>query len=483
MDTANKKWTMEYFLQQRKEVLAMWNTGKDVDLEECVAYQKKLLSSQNAAVKVLEAQKNRQTLLCPSTGTDTIEGHTELLRYMEKEADADLLTTYIDSMTRNCRFEPAKEAVQKSMNSGTAVLNGFPVVVHGIEGNRKVLDSVGLPAILFGPSPDARLTHEIGLGGGHTGYSGGALISFWNYTKNIPVDKIIHNFQYINRLMGYYEENGIPILYCVSGAMPSISPPSLMITPEIIEVLVAAEQGVKHIQLNGWLQGNMAQDTANILTLKKLADKYLARFGYDDVKTTTYSVCPTGRFPTDHSRVYALIAYFALIGGLANVQVLGSRTIDEAHHIPTMEGTAKSFKCAGMINNMLPPQNLDFINSKKIQEECYFIEKEVEAILDKTLEIGDNDIVVGTKRAIEAGILDQPYATTQFVKGKVLGVKDHEGAARFFDKGDLPFDKEILDYHKEKISQREKELDKKVGYETIINDLTAIGNGALLPPQ
>ncbi len=481
MDVVNKKWTLEYFAQQRNEVLGMWNTGKDVNLEDSIEFHKKLLAKQNAAIKVLAAQKKRETLLCPSTGTDTLEGHKKLLQYMEKEANADLLTTYIDSLTRNCRFESAEEAVKKSLESSKAVLNGFPSVIHGIKGNREIVESVALPVILFGPSPDARLTHEIGLGGGHTGYSGGPLISFWNYTKNIPIDKIIHNFQYINRLMGYYEENGIPILYCVSGAMPSISPPSLMIAPEIIEVLIAAEQGVKHIQLNGWLQGNIAQDVANILTLKKLADKYLHKFGYDDVTTTTYSVCPTGRFPTDHSSVYALIAYFAFIGSLANVQVLGSRTIDEAHHIPTQEGTAKSFKCAGMINRMVSPQQLDFIDSKKIQEEAYFIEKEVIAILDKLIEIGEDDIISGTKRGIEAGIIDQPYATTQFVKGKVLGVKDHEGAARFFDKGDLPFCDEILNFHKSKISEREKILNKKIGYETIIADMTAISNGSLLP--
>ena len=480
MEVVNKKWSDAYFQKEREKVLGMWKTGKSVDLQEAIEYQKNINPKKNAALKALSAREQKKTYLCPSSGTDTILRHKELLLYLQNKGNADFLTSYIDSLTRNCRFEAAEQELLKANQSDQALLNGFPVVIHGVKGNREIIEAVDLPVILFGPTPDARLPHEIGLAGGHTGYSGGPLISFWNYTKNITVSKVIHNFQYINRLMGFYEENGVPILYCVSGAMPSISPPSIMIVPEIIETLIAAEQGVKHIQLNCWLQGHLAQDVASILTLKKLADYYLKKFGYTDVETTTYSVSPTGRFPTDHSQVYALISYFSMIGVLANVQLIGSRTIDEAHHIPTKEGTASSFKCARMFLDMLYPQQFNISDNDAIQTEIQIIEKETIGILDKVIDIGDGDIVTGTSNAIDSGLLDQPYATTQHVKGKVLGVKDSEGAARFFDTGDLPLTNDIKEFHKEKIAEREKNSGKKVGYETIINDLTAIYNGGIL---
>lgn len=480
MNVDNKKWSEDFFQKEREKVLNTWPTGKQIDLNEAVEYHKNLPPSKNAALKVLQAKGKGITYLCPSSGSDTIANHKELLLYLQNEGKADLLTTYIDSLTRNCRFKDAEQELRKAEKSGKAVLNGFPVVVHGVKGNREIIESVNLPVLLFGPTPDARLTHEIGLAGGHTGYSGGPLISFWNYTKNIPVENVIHNFQYVNRLMGYYEEKGVPILYCVSGAMPAVSPPSLMIVPEIIEALIAAEQGVKHVQLNNWLQGNVAQDIAYIRTFKKLTGAYLERFGYKDIELTTYSVSPTGRFPGDHDQVFALIAYFIMIGILGNAQVSGSRTIDEAHHIPTKEGTAKSFRCARMFLNMLQPQNFNILDNKAILDEIYILEKEVVAILDKVIEMGDGDIIHGTKRAIATGVLDQPYATTQLVKGKVMGVKDSEGAARFFDCGDLPFDKEIIDFHKDKIAGRERQIGKKIDYETIIKDLTAISQGAIL---
>ncbi len=481
MITENKKWTYDYFTKERLKVLDMWSTGKDADLEEAFNFHKNMPELKNAAVKVLKAKSEGKTCTCPSTGTDTIERHKELLLYQQNIGKADFATTYIDSLTRNCRFETAEVELKKALKSKNAQMNGFPIVIHGVQANREIINALNNPVIIFGPAPDLRLTIEIGLAGGHTGYSGGPLISFWNYTKDIPPEILIHNYQYINRLMGCYEENGIPILYCVSGAMPATSPPSIMLAPEIIEILIAAEQGVKHIQLNCWLQGNIAQDIAYVNSFQKLAREYLDRFGYTDVKTTTYSVSPTGRFPTDESKVYSLIAYYAMIGVLAKTQIIGSRTIDEAHHIPTKEGTGKSFICAKMMIDMLQAQNFSIDRNKQTETESYFIEREVKCILDKVFELGDGDVVRGTVKAIETGVLDQPYSTSQLVKAKVLGVKDSQGASRFYDFGNLPFDSEIKEFHLEKINEREKNIKKKVNYDTIINDLTAISNGAILP--
>ena len=40
MDIQNKRLSDEAFYKQREEVLNQWHTGKDVDLEEAVAYHK-----------------------------------------------------------------------------------------------------------------------------------------------------------------------------------------------------------------------------------------------------------------------------------------------------------------------------------------------------------------------------------------------------------------------------------------------------------
>ncbi len=483
MEIRNKRLSEEEFFQQRNEVLAMWPTGKEVDLDEAVEYHKSIPVDKNGALKTMEAKKNRVTELFGSSGTDTIAGHTELLRYCRKVGRVDHASSYIDSFTRTGRFDMAEKGLKEAQKSGKQVLNGFPFVCHGVRGTRAVMEAVDMPVYVWGPAVDLRLVMEIGLAGGHSGYSGGPLISFWNYAKDVTLEQVIRFYQYVNRLMGYYEEKGIPILYGVSGAMPTITPPSMMTATKIIETLIAAEQGCKHIMLNNWAQGNMAQDIGSIITHSKLAHEYLHKFGYDDVETVAFSVDPTGRYPAEESRVYSLISYFAMIGAMAGVQMIGVRTVDEAKHVPTKESISASHQCARMMINMLKDQQNEFVKSDAVKVEARMEELETRAILDKTLEMGDGDVVIGSIRAVEAGVLDQSYATSQFVKCAVMGVKDAYGAARYLDHGNLPFDQEIIGFHKEKIAERQENIGRKVDYDVLVKDITAISAGSLMPEQ
>jgi methylaspartate mutase epsilon subunit len=96
------------------------------------------------------------------------------------------------------------------------------------------------------------------------------------------------------------------------------------------------------------------------------------------------------------------------------------------------------------------------------------------------LEFGDGDPLVGAAKAVEAGVLDNPFAANRAAAGKVVAVKDVEGAIRYYNAGNLPFTKEIADYHKEKIALREKKLGKKINYEIILQDLLSVSKGVLV---
>ena len=61
-----------------------------------------------------------------------------------------------------------------------------------------------------------------------------------------------------------------------------------------------------------------------------------------------------------------------------------------------------------------------------------------------------------------------------------MGIKDSEGAIRYLKTGNLPFTKEIIDYHKAKIEDREKKMGRKVDYETLVDDLMAVSRGYLV---
>ena len=49
-----------------------------------------------------------------------------------------------------------------------------------------------------------------------------------------------------------------------------------------------------------------------------------------------------------------------------------------------------------------------------------------------------------------------------------------------FNHGNLPFPKEVIDFHKGKIAEREKLKGKKLDYETLVSDLLAVSKGVLV---
>lgn len=483
MEIRNEKLTEREFFRQREEVLAMWPTGREVRLDQAIEFQKGLLPKRNYALKLQQAKQDGTTCFTSMMGTSPLERDIEFSRYLQDEGLSDFLPTVVDSMTRNKFFAGAEQHLKETERTGKPFLNGLPIVHYGVSGIRKKVESVSRPVALWGPSPDMRLVDEIGLAAGHTGVGhGGAMCVFFHYTKDVPLETCLRNFQYIYRLQGYYEEKGIPILHWVSGGISCITPPSLILAPQIIEHLIAAEQGVKHIQFAFWgAQGSLAQAVAAVVTLRKLGREYLERFGYGDVVTTAMAGYATNiAFPPDYAQAFAVVSMAPIVTVLSGAEACYITTIDEAHKIPSKENNAASLRCARMMANLLKDQKIDFVNSKAVKMESEMIEREIRAILEKVIEFGNGDVAVGALRAVEAGVLDQPFASSQYAARKAIGVRDAEGAVRYLSPGNLPFDNQILDFHRERIAQREKAQGKAVGYDTVVSDIVSISKGSLL---
>jgi methylaspartate mutase epsilon subunit len=134
-----------------------------------------------------------------------------------------------------------------------------------------------------------------------------------------------------------------------------------------------------------------------------------------------------------------------------------------------------------MMLNLLRDQKLDIRDNKDVIAETKMIEMETRAILDKVLELGDGDPVTGTIKALEFGVLDHPMSNNKHVHARVMGVRDTRGAVRYLECGNLPFPKEVVDFHKERLAEREKKLGKAVDFDTVIADFLAISTGSLLP--
>jgi methylaspartate mutase epsilon subunit len=466
----------EDFALQRREVLGMWKTGAEVDLDEAAAYHKSILATKNMAVKIDEARKRGEILLTSDMGHTTIEQEIELLQYIQNEGHTDLLGTMVDSFTRTNRFELAEKEIEKSTASGKTLLNGFPIINHGVKGTRRVIDAVNLPVRLRFVGPVCRLIGEIGLAGGHTYTEAQTLICFMNYSKTNTFESVIREYQYLFRLIGEYEKRGIPICAHPLGGnqIPGITPPSLILAGTILNLLSMPEQGVKHVWVNAAGQGNMAQDIAYAVATPKLSKEYLKKLGYNDVTVYSGGAEIAGRYPRDEAQAIAEVLWSPIVSTFANVDVCLIKTHDEAQSITTKENAAYSLRSAKMMLRMMKDQKLNILNNQDIAEEMDMLEKETRAIVDRALEMGGGDPVVGADKAIEAGILDHPVASNRYVKGIAMGARDAKGAIRYLVSENQPFSKEIRDFHANKLAEREKTIGKKLNWDMVVEDILQI---------
>ena len=478
MDIQNKRISDGEFAALRQEVLAQWPTGKEVDLEEAVTYHKSMPECRNFSQKLLDAKANGKTLVQPRAGVPVVEEHIKLLQYLEREGEADLLPSTIDSYTRQNRYEEAENGINESQRLGRAMLNGFPAVNHGVSKCRQVVESVNVPVQVRHGTPDARLLTEITLAGGFTSYEGGGISYNLPYCKNIPMERTIRDWQYVDRLTGLYEEMGVSINREPFGPLTgTLVPPCISHSAAVIEALLAAEQGVKNITVGYGQCGNLVQDIAAIRTLEELTDEYLKKYGYDDVQVTTVLHQWMGGFPADEAKAFGVISSGSLTAALSKATKVIVKTPHEAVGIPTMEANAQGLRCTKQVVNMLIDQRFCHAD---LETEKEIIRRETRAIVDKCFELGGGDIAVGVCRGVAAGVLDVPFAPCRANAGLMLPCRDNNGAVRILNSGNLPFDQELKDFHAEKIDQRAKAENRKASFQMVIDDVYAIGKGRLV---
>ena len=478
MDIQNKKISEAEFEQLRKEVLTQWPTGKDVNLEEAVAYHKSMPENKDFSKKLIKAKKENRTLIEPRAGVPVIDEHIKLLKYLQDNGEADLLPTTIDSYTRQNRYAEAENGINESIRMERAMLNGFPAVNHGVAGCRKIIDSLDTPVQVRHGTPDARLLTEITYAGGFTSYEGGGISYNLPYCKNVPMERTIRDWQYVDRLTGLYEEMGVSINREPYGPLTgTLVPPFVSHAAAIIEALLAAEQGVKNITVGYGQCGNLIQDIAAIRTLEELTDEYLLKYGYSDVIVTTVLHQWMGGFPADEAKAFGVISLGSTIAALAKATKVIVKTPHEAVGIPTMEANAAGLRCTKQVVNMLSDQNFQ---NNELELEKEIIRQETRCIVDKCFELGEGDIAIGVCRGVEAGVLDVPFAPCRANAGLMLPARDNNGAIRVLNMGNLPFGQDLRDFHKAKIEERAKAEKREVSFQMVIDDVYAIGKGRLV---
>ncbi len=472
----------EFFRIRDEEVLCQWETGKDLaDLDECIAAAKELSAGKNYALKLLQAKRQGGHVLIPMFGRALTEYMIEGLQFVEDSSPlvpGGAWSIFLDSYTRKNDYARAAAGIERSRAEGMSMLNGWPAVNFGVAEARRLIQAVRSPLHLVIADEDGRLAAETVLAAGWTGNSVRSLQGVLAHSKQNPLSEQIRIDQYIARLSAKYAEGGVPQCSWNPSNLTGYDSAGFRSFVCVSESLIAAEQGVKVQFIEHGLNMNLIQDVAMIRVTERLSAEYCARFGYRDVEFITGGFPFLGAWPPGEDEAASMIAWNTMIPIMGGFPGLILKCQDEAFATPTKEGMARSVRLARHMLTLMGTQRLS--ESKALGLEEKMIELEVRALMEKCLEIGDDDIVVGLCRGVEAGWIDTMVTPWKYNPGKVLVVRDAENAVRYLDSGDIPLPGEVKEYHREKIALREARDGRRADFDMVVEDIQF---ASILPDQ
>jgi len=463
----------EFFKIRNNEVLTQWESGKQVaNLEENIAIAKELSHGKNYALTLAEHKNNGTNVLETQFGQALTEYMTDGIRYVEENSDLyphGVWTIFSDTYTRKGDFKRAAAGIERSKNEGMNMLNGWPIVCWGAEEARKIKKVAKCPLNLNSADEDSRLQTEIAFAAGWNAGNVNPIMTAVAHSKSIPMDELLKLKQYDARLGGIYTENGVPICPHNTSNLTGYDAPAMKSYTNVVQALIAAEQGIKYLHVLHGLGMNLIQDTAMGKVSEKLCNEYCQRFGYNDMTFILGGYPFLGAWPPRIEEAHTMIVWNAVVdimGGFTNVVL---KCEDEAFATPTKEGMANSVRLVRHLITLLKSQRVPESDILKLEEKM--IEIQVRLMLEKTLEAGDGDIAIGICKAIDYGWFDTMVSPWRHVKGKVRYIRDVENAVRYFDTGNVPIPKEAKEYNDEKLREREEKQGIKLTFETVVGDL------------
>lgn len=470
MELSNQRLDDIEFEREFDRIRNLWPTFRELDLDEMAEYHREVVRERSFAEAYRRARRDGRVLLQPRFGVATLEAQIDGMRVLETEGLADLLTMSSDTYSRWEDFAKANDAVKKSYQAGRSLLNGFPAAIYGVSGTRRVTEATGVPVGGRGATGSPQAYNAMMLAGGATEFNGSALAFVMNVEARMEVGRAIRNTQFIDRMIGKLTERGAqPAKESSTIVSGTMVPPPVAVVCGVIEVLLAAEQGVKYHCVAYPVNSSVIQDVAACRVMREFCDSYARQAGHHDIEIAYAIHQWLGPFPEDKSRALARIAFDSATAVYAGVDKVLVKSSEEGQGTPTNLGNIEGLRATRQGIDLAQGQHVP--ECAELEEECAQIRKETRAILDAIFELGNGDIAVGVSRAIEQGVYEFPYSVNKWNLGRMLVCRDGSGAVRFLDPGNLPFDDTTRRWHRDKLKRRlESVVDE---YDLVIEDIRA----------
>lgn len=261
-------------------------------------------------------------------------------------------------------------------------------------------------------------------------------------------------------------------------------PPSLSLTVAMVEMLLAARQGVRSFAIGYQEMGSEIQDAAAVAAARQMARQYLDEAGYLDADARIAWHQWMGAFPLSLDAGIDAICRSTQRAHRAGVEKIVVRSPVDGRVAPTVDQIAAGVACArDALTRPLPA-----LPSAPVTREKERIMNEVSSFMDAILGLSD-DLAVATIRALNSGILDLPFSPSRYVRGEVTAARDLDGAVRFLDPGALPLSLPARRFHSAAMAARRNASPANFRPEQMIEaDLSTMKRGvavgrATTPPQ
>ncbi|MGI8665408.1 MAG: methylaspartate mutase [Jatrophihabitans sp.] len=369
------------------------------------------------------------------------------------EAGADFMPLTIDSHTRHNDYAGAARLLAAGLAQGHDLLNGYPLISHGVARTRELFADIAAPVSLRHGTPDARLLAEYALAAGITEIEGGALSYTLPYAKAFPLDRALVHWQYVDRLCALAGPADAPIHRESFGPLTAtLVPPVITIAVQLCELLLAAEQGVRSFAVSFGQTGSFEQDIAVAQVLREQSASLLARFGFTGVEVRLVFHQWMGAFPAEPSLAWQLIAVSAAVSRLVGADKVVIKTPDEATGIPSIDSNVAAVQAVRYVLEMFAGSSP--VTNEVIEDERTLISSEVSDVMAQVLDRPAGSLLSAVHQSVLAGTIDVPFAPHERNAGQLLTDRGPGRRIRILAPGAVPLSPADLARERELLGAR-----------------------------
>ncbi len=272
---------------------------------------------------------------------------------------------------------------------------------------------------------DPRLAAEIALASGLRCLHGAGSASAAAMRQGSESGAAAHHWYYVDQLAGWYEASGVPVQRSYAAPLQGmVCPPAVMCASLVLDALVGAEAGVRHVVLELHENRHLQQDVAALRVLPRLASTYLRRAGHDDVAVSAAFKVWGGEWPAWEPDTFGLLGFAVLTASLggARAVVIGP---DPAADIGAVAKRVRFARSALVVTG-----SQRYPASESIRALEASIEHEAREILDATLALETGELRSAAALAFERGIVELPPAPSALAPHGVRNASEAQWAAR-----------------------------------------------------